>query len=232
MCELAVVAAPADVAFSQLHGWALRMEQLGVTGFGWGVAWLQHGEVHRYRRPVPLADDDVASEALRDVRSSRFLIHFRRPSQLLTTGTPDTQPFLAKDRSFAFGHNGFFVDHEQHRAQLLPRLHGTADSEIGFRLLEDFAATGSPPAGKLQRVHEVLGGEANFACLSVSGALDVYASCTLNPMWKFRTGELTLATTSLNSADDAIFQMIFTDAQDKTLLSGRASVAPPVTGSA
>ena len=42
MCELMAVALERAEPFGTVLPWATEVERLGVAGFGWGVAWLDH----------------------------------------------------------------------------------------------------------------------------------------------------------------------------------------------
>jgi predicted glutamine amidotransferase len=130
---------------------ALKLERFGIAGFGWGTAWVtQEERVEVYRSERSLADDRVRARRLEAVESYRFLLHLRRPSRLSTIGMADTQPFLVPSGGFAFCHNGFFERGEELRPSFAGRLHGLADSEIGFRLLEDLLARRIPPARAME----------------------------------------------------------------------------------
>jgi glutamine phosphoribosylpyrophosphate amidotransferase len=220
VCEILAVAAPTEVAFEALLHWASEVERLGVTGFGWGVAWRADGGVRRYRSAASLAEDRAGAEAAAAVRSDRFLIHLRRPSRLSTVQLADSQPFLDADEeggvgAFAFCHNGFLDRHAELRSRYERRLRGGADSEVGFEFFRERLADGVPAAGALLEVHERFGGNANLASLSSDGTLLVYGGHAHNPLWRFEAGGLTVAATALHSEDESLFDLLFVDAGER-----------------
>ena len=150
--------------------WARRVEQLGIAGFGWGVAWLAGDGVHRYRSAASLAVDAEGARSAAAVRSSRFLVHLRRPNRLSTVQLSDSQPFLdapGEDAvgTIAFCHNGFLERHEELRPRYQSHLRGRADSEVGFEFFKERVDAGTDPAAALAEVHERLGGTANLGSL-------------------------------------------------------------------
>ncbi len=214
MCELVLAAWPQPVSITEIWPWARAMERYGLGGFGWGVAWRDGQVVRSYRRPTTLAQDESGVRSLAQVRSTCFLVHLRRPSQLTTTSLADTQPFLAESGGFAFAHNGRLDLAEGQRGRFLGRLAGRADSEVGFRLLEELLAQGSPEWA-LPEVHRRLEGTANFGYLPATGAALAYHGAPANQMWSFALDGARVVTTGLHSADDAIFQLCFPGARDR-----------------
>lgn len=218
MCEILAVAAKEKISFDSILPWASELERLGVAGFGWGVAWLDAARVCRYRDSGRLADDADGVAGLASVRSSRFLVHLRRPSRLSTLATADTQPFLDSvdeergEGRVAFCHNGYLERHAELRPRFRGRLRGRADSEVGFQLLLDRLAAGDDPAGALSAVHERLGGAANLGLLDAGDGLLVYSSHPENPFWRFDVGGMAVAATGLHSDDDSLFELLFEDA--------------------
>jgi hypothetical protein len=219
MCEILVAAWPEPRPFSDVLPWSLELERLGVGGFGWGVAWREDGKVQRYRQPGRLADDQAGQDRMREVRSSHFLVHLRRPSQLTTVALADTQPFVADDGSFAFAHNGRLEGANQIRDRFTGRLAGQADSEVGFRLFEALLADGLAPEEALPEVHRQLGGTANLAFLPATGAALFYGGNAGNDGWRFRMGSAHVVSTALHSADDAVFSLCFPDASERVRLT-------------
>jgi predicted glutamine amidotransferase len=210
VCELMAVSWPQPEPFGRLVPWALELERLGVTGFGWGAAWLDDaGRVRTYRNPITMADDDEGRDGLADVASTRFLVHLRRPSRLSTTQLADTQPFPAEDGSFAFCHNGAFERHEELRPRFAGRLRGLADTEVGFRLLQDQLSLGLDVPGALREVYRQLGGRANLGYLGSDGELLVYGANTWNPLWQFEFQGASVAATGLHSDDRSLFDRLF-----------------------
>src|SRR5947207_1928853 len=166
---------PEPRPFTDVERWALDLERMGVTGFGWGVAWVDRGgsepRVRRHRHPTRMVEDEAGRERLRPVASDRFLVHLRRPSRLSTTQEADTQPFVSEDGAFAFCHTGQLLHHDQFRARFEARLAGRADSEVGFRHLESLLAGGAAPEDALVETHRTMEGRANFGYLDADGLL-------------------------------------------------------------
>jgi predicted glutamine amidotransferase len=222
MCELMAVAFPEARPFIEVMPWASELERLGVTGFGWGAAWLDRdGRVRGYRSSVRMAEDASGREQVaREAVSHRFLLHFRRPSKLSTVQLADSQPFVAEDGHFAFCHNGYLERHQAMRPMFARSLHGKADSEVGFRFLEQELHDGAPPGQALERTHRTLGGRANFGYLGADGDLLLYASNRINAMWRFQLGEAEVASSSLHSDDRSLFDLLFTGAQNEERFEG------------
>ncbi|MHB1500537.1 MAG: class II glutamine amidotransferase [Candidatus Dormibacteria bacterium] len=223
MCELLLAVWPEPVAIEEVLPWARSLELFGLGGFGWGVAWRHAGAVRHHRHPGTLADDRDGVAGLRDVRSTHYLVHLRRPSQLTTIALADTQPFLADDASFAFAHNGRLDLAEGVRHRFPGRLQGRADSEVGFRLFEELRREAGP-AQALREVHRQLGGTANLGYLPSAGAALAYAGAPANQMWKFTMGPAQVISTALHSSDQAVFEFCFPEAGERTRL-GEGAVA-------
>src|ERR1019366_9903047 len=98
---------------------------------GWALAWREGGRVRRYRDPGRQVDDEAGQAQLKQIRSTHFLLHLRRPSQLTTVALADSQPFVAEDGSFAFAHNGRLEGAPGIRQRFPGKLEGQADSEVG-----------------------------------------------------------------------------------------------------
>ncbi len=219
MCEILVVVWPEPQPFERLLPWGLEIERLGVVGFGWGLAWREDGRVRRYRNPGRLGDDFEGQEDLRGITSTHFLLHLRRPSQLSTVSLADTQPFVAADGSFAFGHNGRLAEAPSFRHRFPGKLEGQADSEVGFRLFEAFLAEGVEPSAALPEVHRQMGGYANLAFLPAQGEALLYAGNPGNDGWRFDLEGAEVASTALHSADEAIFTLCFPSARHRVRLA-------------
>ena len=147
----------------------------------------------------------------------------------------DSQPFVASEVEegpgpFAFCHNGFLRRHDELRAEYAPRLQGRADSEVGFRLLEDLLGRGVPPEEALVEVHARLEGSANFSYLDDDGRVLVYAGHDSNPMWTFRVDGVAVAASAIHSSDQSLFDLIFQDATDRRVVAGVAALEPPQRG--
>lgn len=220
MCELVAAVWPQPVSFERVLPWACGVERFGIAGFGWGVAWVEGDRVHGYRDPGRLSDDGDAVHRLRHVRSRAFLVHLRRPSRLSTIELEDTQPFVTESGDFAFCHNGLFIRDGDFRARFAGRLHGRADSEVGFRLCEDLLAQGLQPEEALAAVHVELGGTANLGYLDREGNVVVRSGYSRNAVWCFRQDGAEIITTRLHSLDESVFDLVFRDARDPRLVDG------------
>jgi hypothetical protein len=233
LCELLLAVWPEPRPSEEVLAWAAGLERFGVGGFGWGLAWRDARTVRHYRNPGRLSDDANGRAELAKVQSTHFMTHLRRPSQLTTIALADTQPFRADDGSFAFEHNGRLEGAEDLRPQFSGRLQGRADSEVGFRLLEQLVQDGSEPAAALRAVHEQLGGTANFGYLPAAGPALAYAGNPANYFFRFRLAGAEVATTALHSADQAVFEFCFPGAAERSQVAlgavealGESELAP------
>lgn len=225
MCEIMAVRWGSPRPFGELLPWAEKMEYYGLGSFGWGLAWLVEGRVASYRFAGRMSQDPRVDTQLRSIRSTHFLVHFRRPNKLSTVQLADTQPFRDEADRFAFCHNGTFAREPEFRPQYESRLHGKADSELGFRMLEDLLAEGREPCDALTDLYALLGGRANIGFLSAGGELLVFNAYPQNRMWRFRSGDTELATTELHSADDSLFTLVFPEAVHRREVKGVTAVA-------
>jgi predicted glutamine amidotransferase len=233
MCEILAVTAERCLKLGALLAWAGELERLGIAGFGWGVAWAgADGEVHCHRNPSSLAGDVEGMLALRDTSAISAVVHLRRPSRLSTVQEADTQPFLDEAGRFAFVHNGSFDRDEEYRDRFAGRLHGRADSEVGFRLYQSLLeeegqgeANGPMPA--LVRVHRTLGGTANLCVLLRGGQLALYAAHPHNAMRRFRLDGLSVACSSLHSDDESVFDLVFPEAGSREVLDDQVETLAP-----
>ena len=225
MCELLLVAWPEPKPFEASLPWVESLERFGLGGYGWGVAWREEGEVRTYRHPSSLAQDPVGRQRTAAARSTHFLVHLRRPSNLSQISLADTQPFRTEGGEFAFAHNGRLDGAEQERANFAGLLQGRADSEVGFRLLQRLLQSGWKPDSALLEVHRRLGGTANFGYLPARGPALAYAGSTMNSVWRFEVAEAQLAATALHSGDQAVFDLCFAGARDRRLVPVGSAVA-------
>ena len=200
------------------------MEYYGSAKFGWGVAWLESGQVQRYRSLGQLADDPKDANFLNDVESTHFLIHFRRPSKLSTVQIEDTQPFMNDEQTVAFVHNGYFANEMEYRPTYADRCVGAADSEIGFLMFQDLVAAGVPMDEAMQVVYSKLGGSANLAAIDSDGAVALYSNNHGNRLWTFRVKDAVIAATQLHSADNSLFDLVFPDSTERSVVEGRATI--------
>ena len=234
MCELLVAAFEEPRPFHQLAATVLRLEQLGVAGFGWGVTWLDEdaGEVRGVRGVHRFADESREWPGLATRSSRRFMVHLRRPSRLSTVQLADTQPFLDGAHG-AWCHNGFLERAEEARPTFDGRLHGQADSEVGWQFFCDQLDAGTEPHEALRAVGEALGGRANLAHLAADGELSVYAANDTNRMWRYTLDGGAVVSTALHSDDASLFDLVVPEASDRERLElgaalriGEPSLAP------
>ncbi len=218
MCELLLVVWPEPTSFEAALPWVESLERFGLGGYGWGVAWREGGEVCTYRHPSSLSQDPEGREQTAVARSTHFMVHLRRPSNLSQISLADTQPFRSDGGEFAFAHNGRLDGAEGERGNFAGLLQGGADSEVGFRLLERLLSTGWAADSALLEVHRRLGGTANFGYLPSQGAALAYAGSTMNAMWGFEIAGAQVAATALHSGDQALFDLCFAGAKDRRLI--------------
>jgi predicted glutamine amidotransferase len=220
VCELLAVAFDEPRPFGVVLPWARDIERLGIGGFGWGVAWLGlDGTVQGYRHPTSMREDPAGADSLAGVTSTRFLVHHRRPNRLSTVQMADTQPFVEQGR-FAFCHNGSFERHAALRDRFAGRLHGRADSEVGFAYLNAELGGGLDPAEALTATHRELGGTANLGYLGRDGRLLAYGGYPKNAVWAFVLDGASVAATGLHSDDGSLFDLVFPDAKDRHRVEG------------
>ncbi len=227
MCEILAVRWPVPTRFEVLLPWARKIEYYGIANFGWGLAWLEGGEVKRYRFEGRLSEDASVDRELVGIESTHFLVHFRRPNRLSTIQIADTQPFLADHGRFAFCHNGSFTRESEFRDRFAPLLLGKADSEVGFRVFEEILQGGASAEQALARTHEQLSGNANLGYLGSDGEVVVFNAYRNNRFHRFRVGGALVAATELHSADDSLFKLVFPSATDRRVITGGVSLAQP-----
>ncbi|MGH9303605.1 MAG: class II glutamine amidotransferase [Acidimicrobiales bacterium] len=224
MCEMLAAWFPEAHPFAELASSAASLEEYGLGGFGWGVAWLDpSGSVVGRRGLGRYRDEGPSDNVLSKVASTRFLVHLRRPSRLSTVQMADTQPFLDDSRS-AFCHNGFLERAEEMRHLYQGRLHGRADSEVGWQFFLDRRAAGAESGAALRAVDEAFGGNVNLGFLGADGELALYGHNPTNFMWRFRLGSGLLAATSLHSDDDSLFELVFPGATGRERLEQRTAI--------
>lgn len=221
MCELLVASFDEPHPFADVALVVAGLERYGVAGFGWGVAWLEESAgddhvvhevrgLHRYR-------DEGHRDALLAKESRRFLVHLRRPSQLSTVQMADTQPFVDSGRS-AWGHNGYLEQAERFRETFAGRLHGRADSEVGWQFFLDRMVDGLDALDALRAVNDTFGGKVNLAYLAATGELCIYSRNETNRMWTFDVDGGRIAATDLHSADSSLFDLVVPRASARQLV--------------
>lgn len=223
MCEIFAAALSRPMPYGRLHPWVLGLEQYGLGGFGWGVCWVVDGSLRIERGLGRYTDEAPWRRVLDNAVSDRFLVHLRRPSNLSTVSRADTQPFIS-DEGYAFCHNGFFERAEEYRPRYAGRLHGFADSEVGWQFFVDRIGDGVGPVAALQAVDDAFAGEVNLGYIDARKRLAVYTRSKSNPMWRFSTADGLFATTALHSHDESVFERVIRGTDDKQLLAPRASL--------
>jgi predicted glutamine amidotransferase len=220
MCEQFVARSARPFSIGDLWSFAERLERFGSAGFGWGAAWIGADGALGAHRDLGTFHDDPARERIGATKTTSLLVHLRRPSKLSTLTPEDAQPFVDPGARFALGHNGDLRDHrrlrERYRAQ--GRIHGRADSEVAARWLEDEWQAGEKPAHLLGALHDVLGGEANFALLLPDGSVHHYAGNPENPVFGFRLGDVEVLSTAIYSVDRSLFRLVCPEARDRRVV--------------
>lgn len=228
MCEVLAVAWEEPEPYSTLHEWVSGLENYGLGSFGWGVAWLSDDGAVQVDRGLGRYVDEAVDRDLMQTKSRRFLVHLRRPNKLSTVQYADTQPF-ARGNDFVFCHNGFFDGAEALRPSYADRLLGGADSEVGWCFVQDRLDEGAEPVDVLREVDETFQGKVNLGYLDRAGTLAVYSHNPSNAMWRFTASGADVASTSLHSDDDSVFNLIYPDSTDRRLVPAGTAV---VLGSA
>ena len=210
MCEQFVARSSEPFRLDELWPFTESLERYGITGFGWGAAWVvDDGAIDSYR-DVRAFLDDPGRDDVGAVETTSALVHLRRPSRLSTLTLADTQPFLDPEARFAFSHNGELRHHRELRARYRAegRIHGRADTEVGERWLEDAWEATIPPTELLCRLHVRFGGVANLALLEPGGAAHAYAGNPENPVFTFQLGRIGIASTGIYSLDRSLFRLV------------------------
>jgi glutamine phosphoribosylpyrophosphate amidotransferase len=225
MCELLAVRADEPFRLDEVWDLAAGLERYGLAGYAWGVAWVRpDGALDAYRATTAFRDDAARAD-VGGTETTAALVHLRRPSRFSWLGMADTQPFLAGEGRFAFGHNGELARHRRYRAayRSAGRIHGKADSEVGMRWLEDAWAPGRPAGEALAALHGAMGGSANLALLEPGGALTIHAGNAENPVFGFRIGHLRVLSTGVYSLDRSLFRLVAPGARDRRLVGKGAA---------
>ncbi len=106
---------------------------------GWGVGFMQFGEVLLRRRPLDERDEIDLSESLKGMKTDVLIGHVRQPT-VGNLRTENTHPF--RYRQWLFAQTGTLEGFEQVRERLLdaqpaflrPNVRGDTDSELFFYL--------------------------------------------------------------------------------------------------
>jgi predicted glutamine amidotransferase len=230
MCEHYVARASEPFRIDELWSFTEQVERFGMSGFGWGAAWLTDDARIDTHRDIRAFRDDPQRATVGAIETTSLLVHLRRPSKLSTLQLADTQPFVDPAGRFAFSHNGDLRKHQSFRPRYLAqgRIVGRADTEVGERWLEDEWATCPSPAEALRALHATFDGQANLAALTSDGTVVHYAGNTENPVFTFRLGRIGIASTALYSIDRSLFQLAAPGARDRRLVRpGGAVIVDP-----
>jgi predicted glutamine amidotransferase len=203
--------------FATIHDLVCTLEIYGLGGFGWGVSWISDDGKVAVERGLKRYIDEAEHRELIETRSTRYLVHLRRPNKLSTVQYADTQPF-SRAGEFAFCHNGFLDRAEALRPNYEDRLEGGADSEVGWCFFQDLLDHGTPATQALREVDETFRGKVNLGYVDRTGTLAVYAGNVANAMWRFNHLGADMVATALHSDDDSLFTLVFPDADDRRLV--------------
>lgn len=219
MCELLVAAFDEPRPFRTIAPLVFRLEQLGLGGFGWGVAWLEDSRaaVGGVRGLGRYGDEGHGDVTLLERRSARFVVHLRRPSKLSTVQMADTQPFFEGDES-AWCHNGFLERAEEMRPRFAGCLAGRADSEVGWQFFLEKRDEGLDAVEALRAVDAAFGGKVNLVYLDARGEVSVYSRHEANRMWRFSLEGGEFAATDLHSDDSSLFDLVVPAASNRRRL--------------
>lgn len=224
MCEIVGAAFDEPQTLSRLYKWAVTLENYGLAGFGWGVAWLTSDGGVAVEKGLGRFSEEVEGRGLLNTASRRFLVHLRRPTKLSTVEYADTQPFV-HGQQYAFCHNGSFDRAESVRPRYADRLVGKADSEVGWCCFQDEVDAGVPVTEALEHTDQALGGRVNVAYLDDSGLLAAYGRNEINAFWQFGVGGARVVSTALHSDDDSVFRLVYPQSIQRRLLpSGTGTV--------
>lgn len=229
MCEHIVARADEPFRLDELWPLVEAMERYGLAGFGWGAAWATgdaaapfatHREARAFR------EDDAGRASVGAVETTSLLVHLRRPSRLSTLGHHDTQPFVDPAHRFVFAHNGDLRDWRPWRRQYQAqgRIVGRADSEVGFRWLEDAWQEHEPVGHLLGALHDTFGGEANLALLTPDGRAWTYAGNPENPVFSYRLGRIRVISTGIYSIDRSLFRYAAHGATERSVVPLRRTL--------
>jgi glutamine phosphoribosylpyrophosphate amidotransferase len=220
MCEQYVACSAEPFRLEALWAFTERLERYGLAGFGWGATWLAADGRLRSHRDIGSFREDPERGRVGGEETTALLMHLRRPSRFSTIGIPDTQPFDDPAGRYAFSHNGDLANDRAFRARYRAegRLKGRADTEVGARWLEDEWDRCSDPAAAIRTLHATFGGDANLATIDRSGTVVHYAGNEENPVWTFRLGVISIASTAVYSIDRSLFQLVAPGAQARRLV--------------
>lgn len=235
MCELFTVKSDEDIPIEWIFHYAKLLEEYGIAGFGWGIAWKsedENGQIRRYRAIEGVRNDILAPQTLKGIEAKEYLVHLRRPSLMKSMAFNNSQPYLNEEQSLAFAHNGYFKNHDQYRSFYANDLKGTSDSEVGYQYYLMKLNEQKDPTISLELTHQTLEGNANLIAFQKDEGTHLYAGNNDNRMYIFNFEGIRCASTSLHSQDDFLFQAIFPTATNKQqipLFTGCELTAKQVT---
>jgi hypothetical protein len=223
MCEQFVARSERPFRIDSLYPFAASLERYGIAGFGWGAAWLAPSGSLASHRDTRAFRDDPGRLRLGEVETTSLLVHLRRPSRMSTLTLADTQPFGDPAGRFAFSHNGDLRHYEAQRAayRAAGRIHGRADTEVGARWLEDAWQPGASVPDLLGSLHGRFDGQANLAVLAQDGSAYHYAGNDENRVFRFRLGNVEIASTGIYSLDRSLFKLVVPEGAERRRLALR-----------
>ena len=129
--------------FAEYEEAALASHRHGDDAWGWGVGFVQSGDILLKRRPLEDADEVLVGEMISDVRSDLLLAHTRHAT-VGTLCTDNTHPFRYRQWMFAdtgtvdgFGTIANKI-HDSLPEFLQRSLRGDTDSELLFHMYLSF----------------------------------------------------------------------------------------------
>jgi len=211
MCEMLFLKSEKRFSLGDVIPLAMEMERYGMAGFGWGIAWVNEGQIEHFRSEGKLQEERDLREKLSQESTTACFIHLRRPSMLSTIAVHNTQPYVSVSGDFAFGHNGFLEDTEKWAGELRDELTGESDSEYGFRLYQRLLDKGTSPQVAITQVvdHTVGSGTANVIVMSRNQTAYGIGRNRDNRLFSFKGNGFTGMVTELHSPDGTVFTKLF-----------------------
>lgn len=210
MCELLILKSEETIPIQFALSYAKLLDEFGLAGFSWGIAWKQEkDDIHYYKSVDGIRHDKVAITGLNNIESKEYFVHLRRPSLMNSIAVYNAQPYVTDNKSIAFGHNGNFQHHNQYRPFFSEKLVGTSDSEVGFQYFLHEQMKGREPLEAIQATYEALSGKANMVVMRKQAPTIIFSGNVDNHLYSFQLGKIKCVSSSLHSHDDFVFRTIF-----------------------